>query len=86
MTVSTLSGEAVIKLLRFLEQEGGRLMVHRALNEPATDEHPARRAGWTVGVEFGQEDPDSDMAAGASYAAESDLFVALTKVATEIRA
>ena len=80
MTVPNATGAALLRLVRFLEQEGGGLHVHRTVTGQG------RSPGWTVGIEFGQEDPDSDMAAGASYAAETDLLVALNKIATEIRA
>lgn len=87
--VSPLNGEVLIKLLRFLEQEGGSLGIHRSVERPVQDGQGNRSmasAGWTIALEFGREADDSDMAAGASYAAESDLFVALTKVAKEVRA
>lgn len=90
--VSQLSGEVLIKLLRFLEQEGGSLGIHRTIERPVVDGQGNRsiaRPGWTIGLEFGREEPDNpenDMVGGASYAAESDLFVALTKVAAEVRA
>jgi len=87
--VSQLSGEVLIKLLRFLEQEGGSLGIYRSVEQPVQDGQGNRsiaRAGWTVALEFGREAEDSDMVGGASYAAESDLFVALTKVAQQVRA
>jgi len=90
--VSSLSGEVLIKLLRFLEQEGGSLGIHRSIERPVQDGQGNRSiasAGWTIGLEFGSEEPDNpynDMVGGASYAAETDLLVALTKVAQEVRA
>lgn len=39
---------------------------------------------WLVSVEFGREDEDSPIVAGASYAQESTLVEALNKVVEEI--
>lgn len=89
MTVSQLSRDHLLNLLRFLEQEGGYLAIYRELENERVDGEGNRsitRAGWTIALEFGREAADSNMAAGASYAAESDLFVALAKVAKEVRA
>jgi hypothetical protein len=45
------------KLIGLLHAEGGRLIIH----------FDKSREEWMVGVEFGQEAEDSDMAGGASY-------------------
>lgn len=67
--------EAMKRLHDFLADQGGQLTMAFGIDNE-----------WTVGMIWGQEAPDSDMAGGASFAVDPDLLVALTKVAAEVGA
>lgn len=62
------------KVARVLEKEGGRLAI-------AYDHH---RAEWVVGLEFGQEADDSDMAGGAAYGTGDTYSEAMAQAAGDL--
>jgi hypothetical protein len=66
--------ELMDRMQKFLRREGGRLMIATSGDN------------WLVGVEFGQEADDSDMAGGAAYASESSITDALEYVLGEVGA
>jgi hypothetical protein len=67
-------GQLMDKILEFLQRQGGRLMAH----------YDTSTQDWVVGVEFGRETPDSDMAGGAAYASNADLEVCVQDIRKQV--
>jgi hypothetical protein len=65
---------SIEKLLDHLQENGGWLSIVYETIEPEA----------TVSYEFGEEAPDSPMAAGASYAIADSVQAAVAKVAKEV--
>ena len=64
------------KLTQFLKSEGGQLVIT----------YNNDKEKWVLGLEFGREAEDSDMAGGASYYSGIDLEWGLNQIVQEVNA
>lgn len=68
-----------------LTEQGGKIVIsHHARQSGDELQVSARESDpWVVGIEFGQEAPDSDMAGGAAYGMGDTMIEALQKAVDE---